>query len=322
MTTTREQGLDQAVFQSMLSGAALSLDGLRDSIDQWCLEQYSHAELRDCLDRLRSRGCEITSSPDGLHRMHASGLGFWEDYLRRWLSYEQAVFPLIRVYRETSSTQDVAKTFSPGRSIILADHQTAGRGRLGRSWMSEPGANVLLSVSWPTSGGGLTHDRVSVLAGVAVGHAVLDHVPDADVKFKWPNDVMIGWKKLAGVLIEVVNGAYIIGIGMNVRQPSGMDDTLKNTTTSLSAIGFDRDRLLMIRSIAGQLGRMLNQNDAESLHKAWRARAQIGRNHTFEHHGQRITGQVLDLDPDHGLIVRRDTGELITLPAATTSVVV
>ena len=71
------------------------------------------------------------------------------------------------------------------------------------------------------------------------------HVPSADINYKWPNDVMIRWQKLAGILVEYVDGTYIIGIGLNVKQPAGMDEKLKKTTTSLGAAGYDQDRLIM-----------------------------------------------------------------------------
>ena len=179
-----------------------------------------------------------------------------------------------------------------------------------------------MSMSWPSADLGGSHDRVSMRVGVAVARAVEALAPHAAVRLKWPYDVMVEGRKLAGILIEAVADAFIIGIGLNVLPSSASDASLATIATSLSDIGAPTDRLSVIEQIVVELDRSLSINNRTEMLDAWRQRASLGQTQTFEHHGQRITGQVLDLDPDHGLIVRRDTGELITLPAATTSVVV
>lgn len=245
----------------------------------------------------------------------------WQDELEATLPRDASGPMLVRVYRETRSTQDIAKTFAPRKALVLADQQTAGRGRLGRSWLSTPGACVLMSMAWPSAGTSATHDRVSMLSGVAVARAVEHLVPGTAVRLKWPNDVMIDGRKLAGILIEAVRGAYVIGIGLNVQSAKSLNEQVKTPVTSLAEHGPSIDRLRVIQTIVAELDRTLRSTDQPQVLDAWRSRAALGQTQTFEHHGQRVTGQVLDLDPDHGLIVRRDTGEIITLPAATTSVV-
>ncbi|CAA9240297.1 MAG: Biotin--protein ligase(EC (EC (EC [uncultured Acidimicrobiales bacterium] len=105
-----------------------------------------------------------------------------------------------------------ARAGAPEGMVAVADVQTAGRGRLGRTWEAPPGANVLCSVL-------LRPDRVSHLVVACVSLAALDACRGAagvEAGLKWPNDVMVGDEKLAGVLAEVTDEAVVVGIGINV----------------------------------------------------------------------------------------------------------
>ena len=244
-------------------------------------------------------------------------LADWQDHLETALPTDT----LVRVYQQTASTQDIAKSFSPKKALIIADQQTAGRGRLGRAWASAPGASVLMSLVWPTAQGKLTHDRVSMLTGLCLARVVRQLIASSEVRLKWPNDVMVEGQKIAGILIEAVPHAFVIGIGLNVTHKAIADTSLTKTSTCLEAHGPPQDRPRVIEQIVLELERTLSTTDPSPLLDSWRAMAALGQTQTVEHNNQRITGEVLDLDPDHGLIVRRGTGEIVTLPAATTSVV-
>lgn len=248
-------------------------------------------------------------------------LADWQDRLEAALNAGGEQF-VVRVYQQTGSTQEVAKTFVPTKAVILANQQTAGRGRLGRQWVSSPNACVLMSVVWPTTEiKTLTHDRVSILSGIAVASVTQALLPRAAVRLKWPNDVLIDDKKLAGILIERVADAFIIGIGLNVTSESVSHASLDATSTYLDAHGAAHDLLHVIERLVSTLTKMIHTSQRGELLTQWRSFASLGQTQTFEHNRQRITGEVLDLDPDHGLVIRRDTGEIVTLPAATTSVV-
>ncbi|MEM9345200.1 MAG: biotin--[acetyl-CoA-carboxylase] ligase [Planctomycetota bacterium] len=225
----------------------------------------------------------------------------------------------VRVYQQAKSTQDIARTFAPRPALVLADHQTSGRGRLGRSWMSEPGKAVLMSLVWPTATHDLTHDRVSMLTGYAVARTAQRLLPGVAVRIKWPNDVMIEQRKVAGILIDAVDGAFIIGIGLNVGVSQTIYAETEQCSASLCEFGQIHDRLPVIEQLVNELRTRLRGGSLSP--SEWRRLNELGQTQTFEQAGQRITGEVLDLDPDHGLIIRRDTGEIVTLPAATTSVV-
>lgn len=136
--------------------------------------------------------------------------------------------PAVHVYETTPSTNDAARQLAesgaPHLTLVLADHQTQGRGRAGRAWLSVPGASVLCSVIFryvPRA------DSAAGAAPVRIGHAVADaieHAANVATRVKWPNDVVIdGHGKVAGILCEGAarpRHAYLVaGIGVNLDSP-------------------------------------------------------------------------------------------------------
>ena len=158
-----------------------------------------------------------------------------------------------------------ARDGAPEGLVLAAEEQTAGRGRMGRSWLSPPRAALTFSVLFrPVSVPPARRGWLPLLAGVATATAVRQ-VSGLDAQLKWPNDVLLGPGKLAGVLAEQSGDAVVVGIGINV---STARDELPATgaaswpATSLLLEGsasLDRERLL---------GRILGE--AERWYLAWR----------------------------------------------------
>jgi BirA family biotin operon repressor/biotin-[acetyl-CoA-carboxylase] ligase len=143
--------------------------------------------------------------------------------LASWLA-----LPRVDLRDAVSSTQDVAHTLAaadaPAGTLVLANEQTSGRGRQGRSWTSEPGAGVWLTlVERPTDPA--SADVLSLRVGLALARA-LEPFATAVVRLKWPNDVYASGRKLAGVLAEARwrDGTIewvAVGVGINVVAPAG-----------------------------------------------------------------------------------------------------
>ena len=116
---------------------------------------------------------------------------------------------------------------APALSICLAEMQSAGRGRRGRAWISPLGANVYFSLLQRCAGGMGTLSGLSLVAGVALAQA-LEDCGAAGIGLKWPNDLIVDGRKLAGILVEA-GGEFlgpcfaVIGIGINLRLPDGID---------------------------------------------------------------------------------------------------
>ena len=138
--------------------------------------------------------------------------------------------------RVTASTNADARSGAPG-DVFTADEQTAGRGRLDHAWHSAPGANLVLSAVLDVSG--LAPDEAATLplvAGLAVLRALSPLAPDTPFSVKWPNDVLAGGRKIAGILCERVQDAVIVGIGANVNQTEfPVDISARATSLALVA---------------------------------------------------------------------------------------
>lgn len=137
--------------------------------------------------------------------------------------------PAVHLYETIGSTNDVARELADAGAAslttVIADHQTSGRGRGGRSWLSTPGSSLLCSIVFRGTENAAAPGAAPVRIGYAVARAIAQ-VAHVDTRVKWPNDVVIpGHGKIAGILCESVmrqSGNFVIGgIGVNVRAPGG-----------------------------------------------------------------------------------------------------
>lgn len=164
--------------------------------------------------------------------------------------------------QEASSTNavalELARGDAPHGTLVVADHQTAGRGRLGRVWYSPPACNLywslLLRPDPPSGDATRAVSWIPLVTGVAIARA-LRGLGLARVSLKWPNDIQLRERKTGGVLCERTGlrtgtgtGAVVVGVGLNVNSdPSTFPEDFRDHTTSLAAEAgapFDRSRLL------------------------------------------------------------------------------
>ena len=178
--------------------------------------------------------------------------------------------PELRIHDEVSSTNDVARALAAAGAaaftVIIADAQSAGRGQHGRIWTAAPRSSVLMSVVLPTSAADTSTAPLRV--GIAVARA-LEHAAGVPARIKWPNDILIDGRKVAGILCEgVIAGErsfVVAGIGVNVTQAAA--DLPVPAATSLRLAGAQSlERGLLcgailheLRATCAQLGRPLEQ---------------------------------------------------------------
>jgi BirA family biotin operon repressor/biotin-[acetyl-CoA-carboxylase] ligase len=165
---------------------------------------------------------------------------------------------------------DVAHTLAaagaPAGTLVLADHQTAGRGRGGRSWQSEPGAGVWLTLlERPQDAHAV--EVLALRAGIQVARA-LDRYAGGQVGLKWPNDLYLAGRKLAGVLIEArwQDGAptwVAIGVGINVRVPVGFDGDAASLRAGTQRMDVIAAVIPELRAAAAMRGVLMNDELAE-----------------------------------------------------------
>ncbi len=140
------------------------------------------------------------------------------------------------------STQALVDTKLPEGALVVADHQTAGRGRLGRSWEAPAGKALLFSVLLKPPPERHVPE-LSLVAGIAVADA-LERILGLSVQIKWPNDVMLRRQKVAGCLAEARDDAVVLGIGVNVEQTTAELPPNAGSIRTLTGRGCDRADLL------------------------------------------------------------------------------
>jgi BirA family biotin operon repressor/biotin-[acetyl-CoA-carboxylase] ligase len=175
-----------------------------------------------------------------------------------------AVKPLLRgrfghVYRYaevTPSTQRMLAEDGAEGAVAVAEEQTEGRGRLGRSWEAPAGTSVLVSVLLLPSVEAARLPELSLVAGGAVAQAILE-VTGIEPAIKFPNDVLIGGRKVAGILAESSEGRVVLGIGVNANQSLDQlpADTQTEPTSLRLELGEPVNRVQLLAAILLQLER-------------------------------------------------------------------
>lgn len=207
------------------------------------------------------------------------------------------------VVRETGSTQDVARGRAAG-DVVVAWRQTSGRGRDGRTWADTGLGGVAITAVASVRG-----SWIALAAGVAAAEAIERVAPSITVGLKWPNDLMIEGRKVGGVLIERDGDASLIGIGINVSQPS-FDGELAERATSLAMAGATVDRLALLEALVPALDRQLAAGEAAAI-DAFRCRDMLrGRTVRIAAAGDMVEGVVESIDPLVAIRIRTAAGVL------------
>lgn len=225
-----------------------------------------------------------------------------------------ALFRIVHVLAETPSTQDAPETRgADAGTVVAAWRQTAGRGRFGRQWVEESTAGVAVTFVIDAQ----RIERLALASAVAAAEAC-EVALGARVGIKWPNDIVVGGRKLAGVLVETRGDRAFVGIGINV-QHARFNGELESRATSLAMLGAAVDRLTVLESLIAALDRAIPAPDA-ALVDAFLARDALrGTRTLFATPEGPVEGEVRSVDPMRGLVVRTESGERF-LPAHSTSV--
>ncbi|MGP0629438.1 biotin--[acetyl-CoA-carboxylase] ligase [Nitrospina sp. 32_T5] len=226
----------------------------------------------------------------------------------------------IIAYDQVDSTNDLAKNLllqgAEEGTVVLADSQTKGKGRLGRSWYSEPDTGLYFSlILKPT----LDQDEIphlTLMAAVAVVEA-LNQIDSQNATLKWPNDILLNNRKLGGILSEqVVDGPHpgvVIGIGLNVSQEEFPEDIARLATSLLIEAGTHPARFELLINIIKNLHsyyQILLEDNVGIVLSHWRQNTRmLGTPILLRHGNQTHSGIAMDLDDCGRLVVHLDSGE-------------
>ncbi|MBA7473705.1 Bifunctional ligase/repressor BirA [subsurface metagenome] len=226
-------------------------------------------------------------------------------------------------YPSLTSTMEVAKQEAQlgavDGTVVIADEQTAGRGRIKRVWLSPKGSIALSIILYPSV---VNLPSLIMLASLAVVHSI-EAVTGLRSQVKWPNDVLINGRKVCGILIEssvrgnIVDYA-IIGIGVNVNLRLSDFPEILSTATSLSAeLGRDVSRLRVIRRLLAEVERLyLALQAGGSIYEEWRdSLVTLGRRVQVKSGKTVYEGVAESVARDGSLLLRHSNGKLSKIVA-------
>jgi BirA family biotin operon repressor/biotin-[acetyl-CoA-carboxylase] ligase len=256
------------------------------------------------------------------------------EFVRRELRGER--FEAVTWVSETGSTNSdamaLARDGAAEGTVVVADHQSAGRGRGGRTWEAPPKASLLVSVLLrpPAAVAGLC----AMAAGVAMADAV-SSVTGVTAGLKWPNDLVVDDRKLAGILAEAdwpagstESGGWrapapderlvvVVGIGVNVNWPADLPDDLAEIAVALNHLAghdVDRPELLIaflrdLGALYGEMARSGPSSGSPAVLAAWKERsATLGRRVRVDLGTDDVEGTAVDITADGHLVVEPDDG--------------
>jgi len=240
----------------------------------------------------------------------------------------------VHFWPEIGSTNDearrLARAGAPEGTLVITDHQTAGRGRLDRRWEAPPGSSLLLSLIFRPRLAPFQTQRLTMICGLAVVEAV-EATTGLSAGLKWPNDIVSatverepGMAKLGGILAEIeLQGQAVahavVGVGLNVNvRPAELPRDLPQPATSLSQLlGAPVSRLPLLQALLRAVERrVLALAAGHSPHEEWAAHlVTLGREVTVSGGGPIFQGTAEAVSPDGALLVRRADGRLETVLA-------
>ena len=230
----------------------------------------------------------------------------------------------IIVYKSTSSTNDIAAEYAKNKNnnglTVFAEEQTAGRGRASNKWLTGKSDSLLCSVV--LTGCVIKPELLSLACAVAVAEAIGNNA-----KIKWPNDIILSGKKIAGILLESktykTHTAYVIGIGINCHQ-TNLHPELQKTATSIDIeTGSLTDRISLAKRLLSSLEHRLETADkkaAKVIDKWQQLSIQLHHRVSLIHNRRKFSGNCTGIDPEKGLILQLDAGLVRFFDAAHTTI--
>jgi BirA family biotin operon repressor/biotin-[acetyl-CoA-carboxylase] ligase len=276
------------------------------------------------VEELRRLGYEIEASPHLGYRLLSTPDVLHADDLLTCLGRTRVVGRDIRVFQETTSTNDVVEKLARDGvkegAVVFAESQTKGRGRMGRKWLSPPGKGLWCSVLLRPELRPQETTQLTIAAATALRRAIQSET-GLSPEIKWPNDILIRGRKVAGVLTELSAEPdrvkhVILGIGVNVNlSPGEFPADLRRQATSLRA---EAGRLVSRPELAMAVLRALDDDYARvragqftAVADEWEEHcATLGQPVVIRIGGRCVRGQAEALDDDGALLLRSEHGHL------------
>jgi len=284
----------------------------------------SRAAIWSRIEALRNLGYDIAANPHTGYRLLDTPNRLLAADLQARLEKPRIIGRDIHVLDQVTSTNDVIEQMTADNPtegmVVFAESQTKGRGRLGRRWSSPSGKGLWFSILLHPNLHPTEITQLTAATATALTRAIAAET-SLRVEIKWPNDLLINGKKVAGILTELQAELdqvrhVIIGIGINVQQSSSdFPAELRKSSTSLkTALGRSVDRsslaIALLRELDRDYARILDRQ-FEGLAEEWEARCgTLGQHISIKVGGRTLCGRAEALDPNGALLLRTEHGRL------------
>lgn len=296
----------------------LHSDALRDRMG------LSAGDLQELVARLEVDGFSFRTDEDGRLVLEDAPDRLWPYWIRAGLRCDR-LGTQIYYEEEVESTQDIAFELMvegrPHGTLVLADHQTEGRGRGDNSWRSTPGKGLQFSLLLDLEPPDTFASVLTIATATAITRAIHD-VAGLPARIRFPNDIVVRGRKVAGILLEVRDYGVptrraVAGVGINVNQlRSDLPEALREKATTLREETPDKEeirRTRLLRYILRELERWLDriaQDDFGELEQAWNHFAPMtGRDVSIRKGNEEIEGRVIEARLRAGLLLRLPDGQ-------------
>lgn len=232
-------------------------------------------------------------------------------------SFGNKIYTFDTIDSTNNCVRALANVGAPEGIVVFAEEQTAGRGRLGRAWVSKPKENLMFSLLIRPQVQPEALNLLPLYVGVAVAQAI-EKVSGLEVECKWPNDLLVNKRKVAGILIESAMSQSkvdfaVIGVGINVNQSEFPPDLCHKATSLFLAARKQIDRAELFREILAMLERHYTQSSAtgfQSIVPFWQQRSSmINKPIIVSQAGSIVSGVVKGLSKEGGLVLRVNGSE-------------
>lgn len=282
----------------------------------------SRAAVSKHISVLKKSGYDIESSPKKGYALRALSPLLLPDEITDGLATDflgkNEIFYFDTIDSTNNKAKELASNGVPEGCIVVAEKQKAGRGRKGRSWFSAEGDGICLSLILRPAIPPSEASQITLMTAVALAETLLSHT-GIDIKIKWPNDILVNGKKLAGILTEMTMEMdavdyIVIGLGLNVNTPlESFPSEVKTIATSLfNETGRSYSRVGIIKTFLHNFETLyisVQERGFSSIIKRWKELSNIiGKNVTVDVIGKQIKGVVKDIGDDGVLIVMGQDG--------------